>query len=347
MTRLVRLLRAFIDVAILIGVISGALLSVAGLLGLVFPLFDIINHFQLVFLLLVCISYTATFLWPFYYPSFQRYIRLLLLIPLAVSLLVVGPEAVRQIMRPSLDLAKVKADGHLPLKVMSFNIWLENWDRPGTARSILRHDPDIVLLQEYAPNRYKRQKALKKRYPYQARCGYWRNCTLAILSKYPLKNIKNHFLAPKDPTRPIHGKMLSATLKVKGYRDLRLYTLHTDWPKPFGDQRRQFGNLVKIMEKERAKYRDILLAGDFNSSGWSFELNGLSHLLKMDRHSLLLPSYPSFNRRFTRLRIPVPAILSLDHIFASRSVPVGYVSTVSANVSDHRPVVADIVLEKK
>ncbi len=267
------------------------------------------------------------------------------MIPLVCSLFVVGPEIYQNLTSSVIDKAEASEQGDKVLKVMTFNIYLGNWDRPGTARSILKHDPDIVLLQEYAPNRFKRQADLKKRYPYQTRCRSWRRCTLAILSKYPMDGLQSRILGPEDKRDLVHGKMLSATVKVPGYKPLRLHTVHADWPTPLGDQQRQFTDLASILNKERSTFPDTLLAGDFNSTGWAFSINQFTRKAELDRHSFFLPTFPSPNARIKRL--PIPSFLSLDHIMTSPSVKLGNVVRAYASVADHYPLIANVALSKQ
>ena len=337
--------RAFLDISILIGVVIGSLLSLTGLLGAVIPALDLINHFQLVFLVITLVCIAATFVWPFYYPRFKPVGRAILMVPLISSLLLVGPEAFAYLTSPTLDKAEADQSGDKILKVMSFNIYLGNWDRPGTARAILKNDPDIVLLQEYPPNRFKRQADLKKRYPYQVRCHSWRRCTLAILSKYPLKDLKSHVLGPDSTRDALHGRMLSATLNLPGYVPLRLHSLHADWPNPLGHQRSHLESAASIIQRESSLFPNVLLGGDFNATGWAFELDRFVEKAGLERHSYLLPTFPSQNSRIKRL--PLPSFLNLDHIMTRGSVEVSDVVRGRVGVGDHRPIYATIALKKQ
>lgn len=340
-----KLLRAFIDISIMVGVIVGSSLSVLGLLGFLSPKFDILNQFQLLFLALTLISFAASFVWPYFFPRLKHIAQVILFVPLVSSLVFIGPEFMRYLQGPELNIHSVAISDAKPLRVMSFNIFLQNWDRKGTAQSILAEKPDVVLLQEYAPNRFKKQADLKKAYPYQARCKNWRTCTLAILSQYPLADIKSRVIYKHDKRDPVHGKLLSATIKIKGYPPLRVHSFHSAWPAPLGVQQQQFSHLAKIMKSEGKRYRHMLLGGDFNSSGWSVELNKLGERMGLNRHTFLLPTYPSPHLVVKRISLP-ESFLSLDHIFTSTSIPAFNAQRVSASVADHRPVVADILLPK-
>lgn len=333
--------RAFLDISILCGVVVGSLMSFLGLFAAFFPALDILNHFQFVFLIITLVCLITTYVWPFYYPGFKRIGRMILMVPLVSSLSFIGPEYYRSLTSPSLPATP---DGKV-LKVMSFNIYMGNWDRPGTASSIIRHDPDIVLMQEYTPNRFKNQPDLKKRYPYQARCRSWRRCTLAILSKYPMDELQSRALGPEDKRDFVHGKMLSATLRLPGYQPLRIHTFHADWPTPTKDQKPQFAELREVLQKDHERYDAMLLGGDFNSTGWSYALNRFADGAGMTRHTQFLLTFPTLRARIKRLRWP--AIFSLDHLMTSPAMSMGNVERITdASVGDHYPVAAEFILKK-
>jgi endonuclease/exonuclease/phosphatase (EEP) superfamily protein YafD len=337
--------RALLDISIFTGVVIGALLSFLGLLGRFITPLDIFNHFQLAFLVITLTCLATTFVWPFHFPAFKRWGRLVLLIPLVSSSLVVGPEVVRWAIAPkALDQAEV-TNGAKILTVMSFNIYLGNWDRSGTAKAILDQGADIVFLQEYAPNRFKRQKDLKAAYPYQTRCHSWRRCTLAILSKYPMDDLQSYQLGPKDEKDLIHGKMLGATLRIPGQAPVRLYTVHMDWPAPIADQPQQQGDLRRILADEARHYPNQILGGDFNSSGWAFAVDQFAAKTGLVRHSHFLPTFPSPNARIKRL--PMVPFLSLDHILASEGLKASRAHRRFVTVGDHVPIVAEIAIPAK
>ncbi|MCV6575606.1 MAG: endonuclease/exonuclease/phosphatase family protein [Cohaesibacter sp.] len=336
-------LRAFVDISIMLGLIVGSSLSAMGLLAFIWPSFDILNQFQLLFLALTVISAIATFLWPYYFPRLKPYAQALLLVPFLCSIGVLAPDILGSLRAPKMDINQFQKGPKRVLKAMSFNIYLNNWDKARTVAAIERYDPDIVFLQEYAPNRYKNVPALKKRYPYRARCQHWSHCTLAILSKYPLSNIGHAKLASVHARDQVHGRVLSASLRIKGFKPLRLHSFHADWPKPLGEQDLHFDRLRTYITKDMKRYPNAVLAGDFNSSSWSFTLRNFSAALPMDRHTYLMPTYPASEFRRRHYLWP-PAFLSLDHIFSSSTVPVVNVRRGSAPVADHHPLLADIIL---
>lgn len=338
--------RAFIDLSIMVGLIIGSSLSALGFLAFIWPDFDILNQFQLLFLTLTVISAIATFIWPYYFPRLRPYAQALLLVPFLSSITMLLPDVYGSLSAPKLDLERVDKASSRDLRIMTFNIFLQNWDKDGSVAAIAKYNPDIVLLQEFAPNRYKHVQALKKTYPYQARCKHWTICTLGILSKYPLSNIQSRKFATPQARDDIHGRILSATVRVKGFAPLRIHSFHADWPSPLGEQTAHFERLNAYIIKDMKRFPNTVLAGDFNSSSWSLTMRDFTEALPLSRHSYLKPTYPTPNLVVKRY-LWLPAFLSLDHIFSSASVPVFNLERGFVKVADHHPLIADLLIFKK
>ena len=167
---------------------------------------------------------------------------------------------------------------------MSFNIYLGTWDGNGLAKTLNRSGAEIVALQEYAPKRFRRHPGLKKLYRYQARCSNWRRCTLAILSQHPLTDIKRYSLGKSSSGNHMHAKMLAATVHVKGQKPVQaLYCPSFAGRCQLATQRTQFRTLIEILNREKAKYPNQILLGDFNSTGWSFTLDQMMARSDLER----------------------------------------------------------------
>jgi hypothetical protein len=80
------------------------------------------------------------------------------------------------------------ADG-LPLKVMSYNVWLGNKNLAAAAKLIGEERPDILLLQELGPNNFQNfVDNLKSLYPdKRLQFDYVPEMDQAIISRYPIK----------------------------------------------------------------------------------------------------------------------------------------------------------------
>ncbi|WP_319531399.1 endonuclease/exonuclease/phosphatase family protein [uncultured Cohaesibacter sp.] len=337
--------RTFLDLAILAGATVAALLALSGLLGGLVPLLDLVNHFQLLIFLAAVVGLLASLVWPFLRKDLRHPVQLLLLVPLLCSSSLLLPDLYRRMTISEASAESLEARGLQPLKLMSFNIYLGTWDGDGLARSIFRHAPEVVNLQEFPPKRFRRQQDLKKAYPYQANCGYWRTCTLGILSKHPLSDIKHYDLDDGGGRNPLHGKMLAATIRAPGREPVRLYNVHLGWPLPLSVKQTQFQRAEAIIKAEAAKTPNQLVAGDFNATGWSFAVDGFADDLGFSRRSQFLPTFPSPHSIIKRLS--PPAFLSLDHVLTSPTLSSGPVVRASAELGDHWPILTELYVPKR
>ena len=329
-------LRYFLDFCILIGLAVGAIISALALLGAVIPVLDAINHFQLIIIVLGLVALLGSFIWPSALSPLKRYGRKMVLFILLCSAITVGPEALGYLTREDpIDYKAVQGTTQ-PVKLLSFNVYMGTWDKKAVANTIVRAVPDIVTLQEFPPKRYRNQPDLKKAFPYQAHCQSWRICSLAILSKHKLTDIKSYQLGSKSQRNPLHGKLLAATVYVKGAQPFRLYSVHLAWPLPLSEKQNQLQRLKQILKSERAQWPLQVLAGDFNSTGWSYRLNGFTKASGLWRRDHLLPTFPSPNSVIKRIRLP--AFLSLDHVLTSPQIGMSPINRVSAPVGDHWPI---------
>ncbi|WP_316859629.1 endonuclease/exonuclease/phosphatase family protein [uncultured Cohaesibacter sp.] len=314
-----------------------------GLLGRFVRLFDLINHFQLVLVISAMAFLAASFVWRFSGQFYKRAGRALFVLSIIGSMCLIGPEILhRGTQTLFASEANARPSGNTTIKLMSFNLYMATRDAKGLTSSIIKVGPDLVTLQEYAPNRFKRQPDLKREYPYQARCKSWRTCSLAILSKYPLSEITSYRLDSEGQKNPLHGKMLAATMKAKGAKPVRVYSLHLSWPLPLSEKKLQFEKLAEIILKERERYPLQVIAGDFNSTGWAYAVDRFAANVGMERRDQFVPTFPSPNSRIKGIKLP--AFLSLDHILTSQDIKASKVVRVSASVGDHWPIMTRLTL---
>ena len=328
--------RYFLDSCILAGLSVGAVVSALALLGSIVPILDAINHFQLVIMLLAIIALAASFVWPSALSPLKRYGRLLVLFILFCSSCVLVPELVQRQFSISADASPSTLASTSPMKLVSFNIYMGTRDGKALANTLINATPDVVTLQEFAPKRFRNQPDLKKEFPYQARCQSWRICALGILSKHRLSDITPYDIGSKDQRNPLHGKLLAATVHMKGSKPVRLYSVHLAWPLPLSEKLNQLDKLKGILEKERERWPLQILAGDFNSTGWAFRLDDFTKAVSMDRRDHFLPTFPSPNSMIKHQRLP--AFLSLDHIITTKDIKADPVVRLRAPIGDHWPI---------
>jgi endonuclease/exonuclease/phosphatase family metal-dependent hydrolase len=164
-------------------------------------------------------------------------------------------------------------------------------------------------------------------------------CDTAVLSRWPIKQGKAHTLSE-------HGWVyaVEATLDIKG-REVRVFSVHTHatWRlldpihvKESTATRHQ--QVEAILALIRDSCDEIIVAGDFNTTPDSIE------------YSRLTTELSDFATGRQSNDATIPAMLPLlrfDYIFGKGPFEVKSYSVVDSNLSDHRPVVANVELRPR
>src|SRR5690606_4243176 len=112
-------------------------------------------------------------------------------------------------------------------------------------------------------------------------------------------------------------------------------TTHLDWPVPVNRQVSQFAELRAALA---AVEGPLVLAGDFNSTPWSYAMRDFEQRTGLQRHTRNLSTFP--NRFLIRRMFETLPFLPLDHVFGSDAVLVHEVWAGGDTGSDHLPVFA-------
>ncbi|GAA2077980.1 endonuclease/exonuclease/phosphatase family protein [Actinomadura alba] len=166
---------------------------------------------------------------------------------------------------------------------------------------------------------------------------------VAVLSRFPIASGENHEITrlstqvPNPVPTPAPG-FAEAVVKVKGVR-VHVYVTHLDYRSDPAVRRAQVADTRQVMAQDGPAARQLLL-GDFNAGPAAPELaplwGGLTDAWSAVHGSGGGLSYPAGT--------PVSRI---DYVTASPGVQVGGAEVVDTKASDHRPVVADVVIDRK
>ena len=155
-----------------LGLATGALLTLSGLLAPFFPPLELANHFR-VWLVLGCV---ALIVLQIATPAWRLWIWILLLTGLNVSLLLFSLQG------------QAEATASPPrgaLRIASLNVWGKNSRLDDVAAYLVGTGADVVALQELPARNAKRLvPLLQETYPHFHICGRCRN--LAIFSEAAL-----------------------------------------------------------------------------------------------------------------------------------------------------------------
>jgi endonuclease/exonuclease/phosphatase (EEP) superfamily protein YafD len=219
------------------------------------------------------------------------------------------------------------------LRLFSANLYYQNPQIDAAAAEIGTAGADVVALTELSEDNAAglRRSGVLEGYRYavvRSRPGAF---GIGLWSRLPLTR--------SQVTEVAGVPMLRATVLLGGRR-LRVYVVHT--VAPLGDDldrwRRQLAWLHQAVGQERDP---VVVAGDLNATRWH---RGLSRLLARGLDDAHERRGRGWVATWPRDRWPIPPLLRLDHVLVSPQVGVRAVWEGAGPGSDHRPVLADLVV---
>lgn len=219
------------------------------------------------------------------------------------------------------------------LRLLQFNVYRHTADPRGVAEHIRRIEADVVFLEEAYDEAAPIAASLRDLYPHQATCAERnRPCGTRVLSKRaPLAG--GGLLAPHDQDGSVNAAWL--TLPLRGGRRATVVATHYTWPIPAGAQgaqSRALGAFLRRFDRDT-----LIVAGDFNSTPWSFTLRRQDRAFGLERRTRALFSWPRFVS-------PVP-LLPIDHVYAGPAWTTVSVRRGPRTPSDHFPVIVELARE--
>lgn len=228
------------------------------------------------------------------------------------------------------------------LRVLSFNHLYSNRDRRALRDLILRHDADVVGLQETTSvSESGIGRALKDAYPYQLWHAADEGATdgTALLSRYPLRSSRYNQVLRGEQVR----------LEVAG-KPLTLINLHLNIP--FGhegavqsasyDPRVRHEQILSLIA-EAERHPRFIVMGDFNLSDREVDYRRLSETLTDTyRETQRGLGYTFPNGRSYR-GIPLVPFIRIDYVWLRGLEPLS-ASRDCRTSSDHCALIADIAL---
>lgn len=323
----------------------GALLAV---FGFVSPLLDALNHLQPLWFFgtLACLLLTGVFF------RSQRS-RALMMAMTATGFLASGIIVMPEF--TSAFLARPKApEGAPSYSLMTFNLFGRNYDMAGVAEMIRAEAPDIVALNEYYPEqRIPLHPLLKQDYPHYAICAGGKRANVAIYARMAFETLGSE---PCDWDADRRTGFLTARFGEDGENAFTVVATQLDWPaqiSPLWQKDTPAERIAATTARQEAEFAHlasglaaltgpVLLAGDLNSTPWSYTLRRFARDNGFVRETRSLPTFPK-KWHFDKWR-SMPAFLPLDHVMSRGGVVVTTVRTANAAGSDHLPVIAEFAI---
>ena len=220
-----------------------------------------------------------------------------------------------------------------PFRLFSANIYDANPDVGLIAKEILGAAPDLVALQEVDSDAAEglKKSGVLARFPYRVTEIRDGAAGIALWSRLPLA---------ESQVLDIGGMPAISATVVLGARRLRLSTIHVIAPVG-GDRARWKAQLHRIDEEIRRERRPLVVVGDFNATRYHPSFRRLLSDQLADAHERRGRGWAT---TWPRNRWPLPPLMRLDHVLVSPEVHVRSVSEGLGRGSDHRPIIADLIL---
>ncbi|BDM79505.1 endonuclease/exonuclease/phosphatase family protein [Acaryochloris marina] len=214
------------------------------------------------------------------------------------------------------------------MRVMAYNIWIDNPNTDAIAQSIQGEDPDILFLSEVSkPMMAELQSRLS--YPHDYRTEGSNN---ALFSRYPILEATTNDFGVTTKGRTFS---LVAKLQVEG-NPVTIIGIHPPVPIIpgfFHIRNRQLDTFAKASQSIEGK---LIVLGDFNATPWSPYFQRFERISQLQNsgHRQWIWATWYFNQTLTTRYIKIP----LDHI-ETRGFTVLKTWTGQTGGSDHKPIV--------
>lgn len=295
------------------------MLSLAALGGVISRWLDVLTHFAPLYLAAGLLAVGLRLITG---PEGARPTVTLGLAAMAFAGALMAPELLAMMGRPA-----PPAEGQT-VKLLQFNLWERNFDPEGTAQWIIAQDADVVVLEEANDRGGDVPPLLKAHYPFATSCEPPRPCSTTILTK-------------QRPTAaagltPPPGRLSGAWVTMgTGGKAFAVAGVHYTWPVPPGGQQQQSRRLSEALSGFDRK--SLIVAGDMNSTPWSFALRRQDVRLGLERRTRALFTWPVAQFSNWRLKSPLP-FLAIDQVYAGSDWKTVSVTAGPRQGSDHMPV---------
>jgi endonuclease/exonuclease/phosphatase (EEP) superfamily protein YafD len=220
------------------------------------------------------------------------------------------------------------------LRLFSANVLFTNSDLEGIAAEVVAADPDVVVFQEVSSSTLAGLggAGILDRFPHRSLRPRRDPLGSAVLSRLPLDEVDECIVG---------GMPMARATVVVGPHRLRIYNVHTR--APFGPGSRplwktQLGALADVVRVETGP---LVLVGDFNASAGHRPFRALLATGVRDAHMARRRWWVTTWPRNRRL---IPPFARIDHVLVSAHLAVMGVAEGEGRGSDHRPVIADLVI---
>jgi endonuclease/exonuclease/phosphatase family metal-dependent hydrolase len=219
------------------------------------------------------------------------------------------------------------------LRLFNANVHFANPDIGRIAEEIVAASPDLVALQEVDPDAVAglRKSGALGRFPYAATAIRTGPAAIGLWSRFPLANVR---------VQDVYGMPFISVTVTSAGRRLRIYTVHLI--APLGGDRVRWRAQLRWLDKEfGGQHGPLLVSGDFNATRYHPSFRRLLSDRLGETHERIGRGWAM---TWPRDQWPLPPLMRIDHVLVSPDIGVRSVKEGIGQGSDHRPIVADLVL---
>lgn len=321
------LILKLIRLGLVLGALGAAGLAILALFGFAVPELDLLNHAQ--FLLLPATIIGLLIVALLLRGTLRGVAMVVTLVGIAASANVILPEVVGSMQK------RPVAPAGGTVRMMTHNLFGMNYEMEKVTAAIFAEDPDIIVLQEYfGEQATDLHPLLLAKYPFFVRCKGGKRANLGLYARMPFVQMDDG-ACPNDAYGTTRTAHILATFQTENGKPFSVITTHMDWPIPVARQRDQLSALSEVVDKIDGP---VILAGDFNSTPWSYGLRDFVVRNRLRRETMNLFTFPMSWFYFGAWRDTLP-FLPLDHVMTRGGIVVHEVHAGWATASDHLPVV--------
>lgn len=236
--------------------------------------------------------------------------------------------------RPEVQKSQ-RAEPERRIRLLIFNVLMDNDQSSKLLKLIAQHDPDVVLTVETNARWERELASLERDYPFTVKQPQDNTYGMLLYSKLELRNPEVKFLI-EDDIPSIH-----TCIVLRSGTQIQLRCLHPRPPAPQESEstKERDAELLVVAKELKGKDDPALVAGDLNDVAWS-RTNDLFQSIS----GLLDPRvgrgfFHTFNANWPVIRFP------LDHVFSSRHFRLCEFKILPHCGSDHFPVFIELAYE--
>ncbi|HEX3364956.1 endonuclease/exonuclease/phosphatase family protein [Phenylobacterium sp.] len=283
---------------------------------------DLLSHFALIWLAAGVLAFILSWVSPSVWRG--SLIRVAALVAILAAGGLILPDFTRQ------RSPRAEASAPHQVKLIEFNQWGENSDPDRVVAWIAAQHPDLVIVVEPTP-------ALE---PKMRQVTGLETVSLdgsLIATRHPVVKIRHAW-----DTHELPGRIFFMNWpEVYGFdgKPFTLMGVHIGWPIPARRARAETLHLTLTLDT--IDRPSTILAGDFNSTQWSYLRRQAEEAIGLERRDRALPSWPARLPMLHGRDFPFP-FLPIDHIYAGSLWRTVKVERGPKLGSDHYPLIATL-----